>query len=221
MRIMLISAALLLAMSAQADVNNEFQFLLGGVSPTSKISIQGTDSVGTSGLAFGGRYLRSTIYPELQIGGEIMSLMPGSATSGTLITNTDSNVQVKTLTFMADAKLAKPDGPVRPWGLVGVGFHSTNMHIDSTPKPGFAWTDTGTRETRTAVDSSKAGVAATLQAGLDFPLSDQFMIGVAGAWYAIGSTTYDTTPSAKQFGLTGISGGMSEVAFLASANYRF
>jgi outer membrane protein W len=221
MKSILVLAALMLAVSARADNNNELQFLFGGVSPSSKISIQGTDSVGNTGLAIGGRYLHATIYPALSIGGEILSMMPGSNTSGVLITNADSTIQMKTITFMADAKLAKPDGAVRPWGLVGLGFHSTNMHLDSTPKPGFAWTDTGTRETRTVVDSTKAGVAATLQAGLDFPLSDQFTVGVAGVWYALGSTTYDATPSAKAFGLTSISGSMSNLGFLASANYRF
>src|SRR6185312_410625 len=221
MKLLMIFAALLLAQAALAEEKNEIQFLLGAVKPTNNVSIQGSDSLGTSGLAVGGRYLRETTVTGLQVGGEIMSLNPGSAASDTLITNTNSTVQVKSLAFMADAKLAKTDGTVRPWVLVGLGFHSTNMDIESAPKAGFVWTDTGTRETRTVVDSTKTGVAATLQGGLDFPVNDQFLIGAGIAWYALGSTTYDATPVARQFGLTGISGGISDVAFLVSANYRF
>lgn len=162
--------------------------------------------------------------PVLMLGGELQTLKPSEHRSGTLITNGNSTTQFESLLVLAEAKLM-PRGRrrFRPYLLGGIGFHSTKMKIDVTPYPGFVWTDTGTKETRQAVDARKTSAAVTLQVGADFPVSDRVVVGLSAAWYSLGKATYESTAVAKRTrpGFTGIEGSISSTAILVHLGMRF
>lgn len=217
---------LLFPMVAQSDPLNNVQLLLGGIFPTTKVTLNSTDDLASPGVAVGARYLADISKGDLpvSIGGEIISLNPGNHVSDTMVTNAITVSNFNSLAFLADLKFRVDDEPVfKPFVLIGLGGESTNENISATPQPGFVWTNTGTTETRTAVDSTKFGFAFTLQSGVDFVLTDKFKAGISGAWYYFASQTYDSTPVAQQTvpGFMGVTGPLSSIALLGNLTYSF
>lgn len=212
-------AVLLLAGTARAATG---EFLLGPAFSTSKISINAEDKAAANGLALGARFLGKA-GKNLSAGLEVQSLSMGEATSNTMITNGVTTSKFSSLLFLVEAKLAAEEGALRPFALMGFGFHSTSLKIASTPQAGFAWLNTGSRETRSVVDSRKTSAAATLQGGAEAPIGERFVAGLSAAWYYLGSATYGSSSEIRQtspaFG--GIKGSLSSIALLASASYKF
>ncbi|UPT72727.1 MAG: hypothetical protein M0D55_12365 [Elusimicrobiota bacterium] len=212
-------AVVLLASSARAATG---ELLVGPAFSTSKITFNAEDKAAANGLALGARFLGKA-GKNLSAGLEVQSLNMGEATSNTMITNGVTTSKFSSLLFLVEAKLAAEEGAVRPFGILGFGFHSTALKIASTPRAGFAWANTATRETRSVVDSRKTSPAATLQGGIDVPVGERFAAGLSAAWYYLGSTTYDASSAIQQTspGFGGIKGSLSSIALLASASYKF
>ena len=108
-----------------------------------------------------------------------------------------------------------------PYLLAGAGAHSTSLKVVSTPFFGYGWSDSGTTETRTLVDSRKLGGAAKAQVGLDVSLGDSATLGGYAALHLAGSTTYAPTRSGTAVGLTGLKGGYTAVSYGLNAGARF
>lgn len=222
--IALLSLILLLPTMASAEENSKasVEVLIGPAFSGTKVLMNAEDDLASPGLAFGARFM-AKVAPIVSIGAELQTLNMGEHSSTILVTNGNSTSKFNSLLFLAEIKIAADSGRIRPFGLAGFGFHSTAMKIESTPQTGFVWANTGTRETRSAVDSRRTAAAMTLQGGVDFPLGDRVNLGFSGAWYYLGEATYDSTAVARQTLPTfaGVKGSISATALLANLTYKF
>lgn len=219
-------ALLSCAASAHADQEepkSELFLMIGNVTSRTKITLDQQDSLAAAGVAAGARFL-TRVAPALMLGGELQTLKPSERQSGVLIRNGYTNSKFESLLLLIEAKLM-PRGKrrFRPYLMGGLGFHSTAMTIDTAPNTGFAWANTGTRETRKVVDTRKTAGALTLQAGADFPLSDRVVAGLSAAWYSLGKASYESTAVIKQTNPTfaGIEGPISSTCILVHLGMRF
>lgn len=193
--------------------DKSLELLVGPVIPLTKLDNSanggGTDYIASTGFSIGGRFM-NRVKPNFSLGGEIQSLMPGDQNSSSFIAHANTKSSFSSMLFLAEAKLAGESGPIRPFAIAGLGFHSTHVTATTTLAPGFVWTDTGTRETRTVVDSTQTKFAGTVIGGAEIPIDDRFSLGLSAAFYYLAKGTYD-----------GVSGSISAISFLGSAAYRF
>lgn len=199
---------------------NEFHINAGGFIPLAKLSIQGTDDLAGPGYSFGAQYFRQ-LGPNFSTGVEIEKLGGTQHNSLTLINNLFTYSQFDSLTMMVLARLSSGEGKIRPYGIGGVGFHSTTIQINSFPQPGFTWADTGTVETRNVVNSTKSAAALTLQAGVNDTINESVSFGAGVAYYYLAAATYDASPDAKKLGLLGINQPLAGIRLVADLNFRF
>ncbi|OFX10633.1 MAG: hypothetical protein A2516_01220 [Alphaproteobacteria bacterium RIFOXYD12_FULL_60_8] len=198
---------------------NEISFNMGGFTPSAKLTLNGQDDVASPGLAYGGRYLRQTsAHAAFGIGFE--KINPVMHNSETLITHAFTSSNFESSTVMGLAKLST-SGAFQLYVMGGLGFHATTLKIDAFPLAGYVWSDTGTFETRSVVNSTKSSAASMLQIGLDGDIGKSLSAGVELAYYYLGATTYDASPAAKQFGLVGINGAFAGVSFAGHFSARF
>ncbi|MCM2303550.1 MAG: outer membrane beta-barrel protein [Elusimicrobia bacterium] len=216
----------LLAMSLTANAEDgrktSLELLVGPAFSATKVLMNAEDNLASPGMAFGGRFMAKAA-PYVSVGAELQTLSMGEHSSTVLVTHGNSTSKFDSLLILAEIKIAADSGAIRPFGIAGVGFHSTAMKIESTPQTGFVWTNSGTRETRTAVDSRRTAAALTLQGGVDFPIGDRVELGLSGSWYYLAEATYDSTAVARQtlptFG--GVKGSITSTALLANLKYKF
>ncbi len=202
------------------DRENEISFRLGGYSSSSKIKIDKEDDVGKSGTAFGFRYIRN-VNDRVGVGLEMNLLNAGEHESTTLMTNGISTTKLNTLATLGIVRVRFGRERFRPYALGGFGIHSTSLQLDSKPQVGFVWSNTGTSETRTLVDSRKTGVALALEGGFDYHFNDTVSAGAFLGWHLQSETTYDATAAGRAGGLTGIKGSFSGIALGGSFSARF
>jgi opacity protein-like surface antigen len=200
-------------------VRNEASFDAGAFLPTAKITLGGKDDIASPGFAVGGRYFRD-IAPNAAFGLGIEKLLPGSHDSDTLIPNGKTTTKFDSLTVMGLFRYATGDD-VRFTVTGGLGFHSSTMKIDVTPSAGLVWTDTGTRESRTFVDSTKTAAALMLAGGVDGKINETFSAGGELAYYALGSADYEAAPAGKRAGLASVNGSLAGLAVSGHVSARF
>lgn len=208
------------ANAAEYDQRNEISLLLGGYATGTKILIQGEGDAGRGGGAYGVRYLKA-LNDRIGLGFEFDSFNPGAAESSSLVTNAISSVKVQSNQIMAIGRARFGRERIHPYAIAGVGLHSTSMQIDVKPQAGFVWTNTGTREPRTAVDDRQLGAALSLQGGLDIDVAPAFAIGVGLGWHYASAVTYAATPSGQAGGLAGVKGALGGATVGLSAAFRF
>lgn len=206
--------------AVEMDKRNEFTILLGGYATGTKIKIQGEGDAGKGGGHFGFRYLRA-LDDRIGLGFEADVFNPGEAESSSLVTNAISKVKVQSNQFMMIGRARFGRERIHPYAIAGVGLHSTSIQIDVQPQAGFVWTNTGTRENRTAVDDRKTGAAMSLQGGLDFDVTPSFVIGAGLGWHYASEATYNATPAGAAGGLLGVKGAISGVNVGLNAGLRF
>lgn len=199
---------------------NEFSINLGGFVPLSRLTLQGTDAVAGYGAAFGAQYLRD-VTSAAAVGVGIERLNGGSHNSDTLLANANTASQTESTVALLLGRYSINEGSFRLHVLGGVGIQETNLQINSAPQPGYTWTDTGTTETRTMVNSTQSTAALMLQPGFDAYLSDAVWVGAGLAYYYLGAATYDATPAAQKFGLSNVHGSLAGVQLTANLNLRF
>lgn len=223
-RLLLLSALLVIcangATAADSDKQNEFAVIVGGYATGSKVQIQGEGDVGKGGPSFGFRYLRN-IDSKIALGVEADVFNPGSAESTSLVTGGISSVKVQTTEILMVGRARFGKERIHPFALAGFGLHSTSMQIDVKPQAGFVWLDTGTREPRTAVDDRKAGLALSLQGGVDVDLSETLVLGGNLGWHYQAESTYEATPAGKAGGLLAVKGALSGVNVGLNLAFRF
>jgi|GEM_PF-2500579 len=216
------------AEAAEPDRLDEFSAEAGGFLPLTRITIDGTDSLAGPGYAFGAQYLRRAggdllrqENPSAAFGVGLERLSGGSHASSTLITNGFTTSQFDSTVLMLLGRLSADEGRYRLHLLGGLGLHWTNIQINSTPQPGFAWADTGTTETRSVVNSTKSAAALMLQPGFDAQVTDSVWVGAGLAYVFLGPATYDPSPQAQSLGATGGSVAISGFQFSANVNVQF
>jgi opacity protein-like surface antigen len=193
--------------------------------PLTGVSIPGsggdTTSNGDVGPLVGVEYLHS-LTPLLSVGADFEYMYRSPTATPNLLPGAISNVSGNTEMLLAVAKLALTDrGYARPYLLAGLGVDNTSTLIDATPRPGFAWPDTGTSESRTLVDGSSWGLASTLRFGIDFNVYDPVVFSVEAGWTALDNGRVAATSSAQSVGLSGLSGPLDFFTVAGRWGWRF
>lgn len=195
----------------RSDDKNLFSFGFGLAAPLSHVDFHavggGRASEGDLGPAVGVRYLRS-VTSRLAAGVDLDYFHRAATDSPDLLPLADSSVVGDNLLMLAVARWHMIDhGSVRPYLLGGAGASRSWTRIESAPIRGFAWTDTGTDETRRLVDGSAWAFAAAARLGVDFDwdFADPAVIGLEAGWTALESRTYGATRSGRDLGLTSVS----------------
>lgn len=206
----------LLAPRVRADEQNEVTLHMGRLSFNTGRAGGGT----SGGAAYGLRYLRSTT-PFIAVGMDVDLLKPADKTTDKLIADVQASTWIDSASLLGVVRVGPTDGDLRPNMLLGLGLHLTSIRLEGTPKPGFVWSNTGTAEKRTLVNSGGRGVAIKIQAGADYALNDNLIGGAFLAFNHIGAAAYEATDQGKSAGLRAIQGSMSAITFGVSLNGRF
>lgn len=200
----------LLAPRVLADEEAEISFHAG------MASLMGT--IAARGPAYGVRYLHSRT-PFIGLGLEADYLRPKNKDkdNGNHLASTSTD----SASVLGVVRIGPTEGALRPNFLLGLGIHFTSIRYQAVPKKDFVWTDSGTAEKRTLIDSSAKGAAIKIQAGADYALTDNFLAGAFLGWNYLGSAKYEATDQAKSLGVNSISGSLSAVTLGVSLAARF
>jgi len=184
--ILVLSAMTLLSSGAWADLQKGSQTLsvfLGGSGSNSTLDLsgsqQGNEPIGDGGGAVGASYLYYVkSEPLIGVGLDFNASRLSEDHSRNLIFGNDSNTYANSDILMLIGRLAFPSGKLRPYIQGGVGFDTTLIHMTSQPQVGHTWADTGTIETRTLFDDRSTTVAAGWAIGMDWYLTERFLLGL-------------------------------------------
>jgi hypothetical protein len=176
-----------LSPAASAEAPNEITFYAGKTALSVKA---GGLKVSAPGSSYGLRYLReANPVVEYGVDADFTHATPKDASAAEF----SETFQADSTSLLGVVKIGAKDENVQPSLLLGLGAHMTSIRLDAQPKPGFIWTDTGTAEKRTVIDSSGTGWAVKIQAGADYALTDNFLAGGFLAWNYIGDAWYGRT----------------------------
>ena len=185
----------------------------GLVAPLNSVDFSGigggTANNGDVGPLIGLQYLYYAT-PLVAWGLEMNYANRSQTDSPGLVPNSFAHVSGDSLLLLGNFKYSlTSEGAVRPYVLLGAGGHLTTTTIDARPNPGFAWSDTGTGETRRLVDSSAVGAAFSVRLGLDFGFADPRVFGLEGGWTGLTNAGYQPTGQGRALGLSGSSGTLN------------
>lgn len=210
---------------APGRLTHSFSVEIGLAAPVSSLDFRsiggGQASNGDVGPLVGLRYLhRATT--RLETGIDFNYFHRGATDSRGLLASADASVAGDTVLFLALAKyLLIENGPARPYLLAGVGPQRTSTMIDAAPRPGFAWSDTDTDETRRLVDGQSWGLAATARAGLDFEVLEPAVLGVEAGWAGLRGGKAAATSQGGALGLDGAPTSFDAFVLAARWGWRF
>lgn len=189
------SLSMLLTVSispARAEIKEGAQILslgLGAGVPLTEIDLvpaggSGKEPLAGAGFALDGRWLYHAT-SHIGVGAEL-----GYSQFGDKDHNVTSAVAVtggSLLTFQAIARYVfLPEKQLSPYLLGGTGFNRLSGHLKATPTTGFVWANTGTRETRTFVDTSSIGAVFSIGAGLEGSITERLLAGLEFKWSLLG-----------------------------------
>ena len=206
--------------------NQEFSFDFGFDSPLTSLSLSGTSGGGSAndgdtGPLFGMQYLYRAS-PQVAWGVEFHYYDRSATDSPDLLPSSESHVYGDTLLLMGVMKYSLVDrGYARPFVLFGLGADRTSTTIDAHPFPGHSWSDTGTAETRTIVDDSALGLAASARVGLDFGFARPSVFSLEAGWTGLSSASYSATPQGRALGISGVSGPINYFTFAGRWGWDF
>ncbi len=180
---------------------------------------------GTLGPSVDGRYLYRVL-PRLSVGGEVGWLHRSQTSTQDLMPFADSNVSGNSILLLALAKYELIDhGGTRPYAAVGIGAHRTSLVVDATPLSGFAWSDTGTAESRRLYDASSWGFASALRLGVDFHVMAPSVFSLEAGWTALTGGNYGPTQAGLAIGtapgLGSQPGTINEFTIVGRWGWRF
>lgn len=181
-----------LAQAQFSDGSSEVSITAGAALPTSKTDYAGAgggkEGSVKSGVGIGGRYLYHTS-SKWAFGGEFSYTRFGEKEHtmpavGVVIKEEESVMLLEGL-----AKYTfKPENKTRPYLLGGLGYGSLIKKSETTPITGFAWSDTGTTESRENFDESIGGPSISLGVGLESFVGDNVFWSLEGRYKAIGAS---------------------------------
>ena len=227
-------AALLLALPAAAfavidnsvslgntlDRDNELSALLGLYSTSAKITGNAADKVAKPGPLAGLRWMYN-LDTFLAAGLQLDAALPGPHDSAKLLANTTTRSKLTIGEALLDARYRFLQENFRPYALLGLGVHVTQLKLVSQPTAGNVWADTGTTEARTLVDSRKRGAAVLIEGGFDYHLNNDWSLGASLGYHYSGKSAFAPTAAGKAAGLTGVSGAMSGIVLGGSVIGRY
>lgn len=192
------------------DRRQAFSLNLGLAAPLSGVDFSsiggGSGSNGGPGPLLGAQYVYY-LNQRLGLGADFGFFGRGGTDSPSLVLSADTSVSGGSLLLLGVLRYALlPRGPARPYVLAGLGAHRSSTQIDATPIPGFAWSDTGTAETRRLVDGSSWGLASTLRLGMDFHYLDPAFFSFELGWLGLQGADAPATAAGRALGLSGVSG---------------
>jgi hypothetical protein len=181
----------------------------------------GTASNGDVSVSAGGHYLYFP-RPRLGWGASVEYLSRGPTVSPGLLPAADSTVSGGSVALLGILKLIlAPSETVQPYVLAGLGAARSWTVVDSQPRPGFVWSDTGTDEARRLVDGRAWTPAGTLRLGLDFWPSSPGVFGIEAGWTAVGAATHQATNEGRALGVQGVSGPLNIITIGGRWGWRF
>jgi opacity protein-like surface antigen len=206
---------------AAPEPKGEISIDVGNLTSATQLQgLNGHDDLSAPGIFYALRYLHD-VAPHLAIGLQGEALMPGDRTSQVLLTNNNTNTHFEAFDAMGMARVQFGSGRLRPYVMGGVGVYSAYLNIDSRPKPGYVWPDTGVNDTRTLVDSSSGGFIGAFQAGLDYDLFSSVRLGAFFSYRHLGTAAYGVTADANAQHINGVSGSYDAIMFGGSLAGRF
>ncbi|MFI5348666.1 MAG: hypothetical protein ACHQ2Z_03910 [Elusimicrobiota bacterium] len=181
----------------------------------------GSANNGVTGPGFGLQYLYNTS-PRFGWGLEYDYYQRNVSESASLLPLSNAFVFGDTSLLFGVMKVALADrGPVRPFVLLGAGAYLNSLTINAHPQQGYAWSDTQTGETRTLVDDTALGLAATVRVGLDFGFYDPSVFSLEAGWTGMTSADYQATAQGRALGITGVSGPLNYFMFNGRWGFSF
>ena len=214
--------------SQVGDDGDERQMMsigFGFATPLSRINATsaggGSGDNGDTGFLLGTQY-SYFLTPRLGAGFDLSFFNRSRTGSQSLLPNANSDVYGNTLLMMATLRYSLTDrGWARPFILGGVGTNRTSTILETTPNSGFAWSDTGTGETRTLVDDSKWGLATTARFGVDFMVAEPTIFTVELGWTGLSNSDYAATAAGRDLGLEAVKGKQDILTVAARWGWRF
>ncbi len=207
----------LLSTGARADENKEITFHVGLLSLNAGKAVPGGSAGGSS---YGFRILRDQ-GECVSVGLDIDLLKPKEKSISNLAPNTTTTRRISSSSILGVVRVGALEGDLRPYGLIGFGLHFTNIRLDSSPKAGSSWADTGTTEKRTLMDADGRAMAFKIQAGADYAVTDNFLAGGFLAFNSMGRASYGVTDAGRAQGLAGGSGALTAITFGINLTGRF
>lgn len=209
----------------QEDRKQQLGIDLGLSIPTGDVDFSaaggGTASNGDVSASVGGHYLYFPT-PRLGWGFGIEYLARGPTNSPGLLTAADSEVSGGSVALLGLLKAVLGRGDtVQPYALAGLGAARSWTVIDSQPRPGFVWSDTGTDEARRLVDGRAWTPAGTARLGLEFWPSSPGVFSLEAGWTAIGAANHGATAAGRAIGLSGVSGAIHIITVGGRWGWRF
>jgi opacity protein-like surface antigen len=220
---MLLLACLMLSVSARAELRTGQT--TAGVAIGSAGTGTRTDwrSAGGSkendyegGSAFAAQYLYQ-LSPNVGIGGEFEFSNLGQKDH----TLTQSVVRMGGQLFTVEAVTRYSFFAHKKWHpfiMAGLGVASGNVYALTTPRAGFTWAGTGTRETRTNWNTTLTGASASLGLGVEAELNDRLAVGLD---LRLRSRAVDKTVVDGALGGTHDFAGEGGASLLLRLGYRF
>jgi len=227
----MLTAALLVigAVRASADAvapkdGDQVSLGLGFAAPFGHVDFRpiggGSADNGDLGVLFSAQYLHA-LSPRLGAGLEIDHVDRAGTISARLLPGATSSVggdawlALGVLRYSPAAR-----GTARPFALVGAGGAWNTTTVDAWEG---AWPDNGARETRRLIDDGAFVPAASLRAGVDLDLA-AFRPGaltLEAGWTWLGSARYAATPAGQKLGVSGVSGPVNVLSFVARYGWKF
>jgi hypothetical protein len=182
---------------------------LGGALP---LPAYGFNRAANGGLAAGFEFL-VRVRPQWDLGLRLdqMSFTEARPRSASL----DGTAQVQAAAMLLEGRwLARPNRRISPFLAGGLGFNVYSQEVEMTPRQGFAWADTGTREMR-EVEGGSTGLAVLLGGGVQVLLTRDYLADFEAGWH------YWRIDGAKFGTPLQSSGHVQAVSLLARLGWRF
>lgn len=201
---------------------NEVSINTGGFFPLTRVSVQGggTDDLAGPGFMVGADYFRN-LTDDFSMGFEIDSINAGQHNSTSIFPHLFITSQFSSLAEFILLRVSKTVGTISMYGVAGLGAHTTTIKADAFPVAGFSWSDTGTGESRSLINTTAKGAAACLQFGLDSYLRENLSLGASARYYYLGSSMYGAAPAAQKMGLQSLGTSISGFSLTATLGYHF
>lgn len=158
-------------------------FKLGLNSPTSNVTVTGTDRNGGPSIMVGVEALKSL--KHVDVGVDVSLLKRSEFESRVLVNNFVTNVSGESLVVLPMVRYVfRREASFNPYIGAGVGIAKVKTTGTARPAAGYLWSDTLSTETRTIVNESKTSAAYSIRIGFDYKMTDSFSLGYEASYNA-------------------------------------
>lgn len=162
---------------------DSFGVKIGLNSPTSNVTVVGSDRNGDPSLMIGFEALKSFKYVEAGV--DVSLLKRAERSSTLLISNFNSTVSGESLVVLPVVRYVfLKESRFNPYIGAGLGISKVKTKGSAKPAPGYLWSDTLTSETRQIVNKSQTSAAYSVRVGFEVKMSDSFSLGYEASYNA-------------------------------------